>query len=74
LRWQQCVRLFPGGRRFWHATSGVKQHVSLDGNKALPYLHFNPGTGEKRKIQGGIERRGRVSESESEGESESERE
>jgi hypothetical protein len=35
---------------------GSNSTVSLDGNKALPYLHCNPGTGEKRKIQGGMER------------------
>jgi hypothetical protein len=28
------MKLFPGGRRFWRAASGAKQHVSLDGNKS----------------------------------------
>ena len=28
------MKLFLGGRRFWRAASGAKQHVSLDGNKS----------------------------------------
>jgi hypothetical protein len=28
------MKLFPGGRRFWRAASGAKQHVSLDGKKS----------------------------------------